>query len=100
VCTNPWESSGNLDDPMTTEKFDDIGTPRKTGGVEDGRLMSSSATAKYLDISPRKLFNLSGEGEDQIPFYRVGAVKRYRKPEIDAWLEKQRVGATLNRAIG
>lgn len=61
--------------------------------------MSPTTAAKYLNISRRKLFDLSGEGENQIPFYRVGGAKRYRKFEIDAWLEKQRVGSTLNRAI-
>ena len=63
-------------------------------------LISRKQAAKFLDISVGTLDAMSGEGDRQIPFYRIGGQNKYRLSEINAWLENNcRVGALID-AIG
>jgi len=51
-------------------------------------LMKAPELMNYLRISRTKLWQLVKEGG--LPAYRIGGDFRYRKSEIDAWLEAQR----------
>lgn len=51
-------------------------------------LMKTPEVMSYLKISRTKLWQLVKEGG--LPAYRIGGDFRYRKSEIDAWLEAQR----------
>lgn len=47
-------------------------------------LLTEVQAAKVLSLSPRKLWELAACGA--IPFVKIGAVKRYRLADLDAWV--------------
>ena len=51
-------------------------------------LMKTPEVMDYLKVSRTKLWQLVKEGG--LPAYRIGGDFRYRKSEIDAWLQAQR----------
>ena len=48
--------------------------------------------SRYLGIKPKTLYARVNE----IPHYKVGRLIRFRKDEIDAWMQKHRVGKGEN----
>ena len=64
-------------------------TTTKTAAREfDDFLMDTAALAAYLGVSERTIANWRAESRDQSGprFYRIGALVRYRKSDVDAWL--------------
>ena len=47
--------------------------------------------AKYLNVTERTIYNLLDRGE--LPAFRVGASWRFKKEDIEAWIEdnKERI---------
>ena len=45
--------------------------------------------AKYLQISESSIYKMAQGGK--IPAYKVGRQWRFRKEEIDAWVERRKV---------
>jgi excisionase family DNA binding protein len=54
-------------------------------------LMTVPELAAYLQISEKHTYKLVAE--KRIPFVRLGSSLRFRRPEIDAWLEARAVKA-------
>ena len=51
-------------------------------------LVSTREAAAYLGLKPKTLQRWRVEGEQRLPFVRVSAsCCRYRKPDLDAWIE-------------
>ena len=50
--------------------------------------LTINGLSAYLNIKPKTLYARIGE----IPHYKVGRLVRFRKDEIDAWMQKHRVG--------
>jgi excisionase family DNA binding protein len=48
---------------------------------------------EYLDIGLNSVYILARRGE--LPHYRIGASVRFRKSDLDAWLEARRRGPVL-----
>lgn len=46
--------------------------------------------AEYLQLSPDQIYNLAQQGK--IPASKVGARWRFKRENIDRWMEGQRVG--------
>ncbi len=65
----PWERKG-----METEAH--------------GNFLTIQDAATYLNIKPKTLYARI----DEIPHYKVGRLVRFRKDDIDTWMEKHRVG--------
>jgi excisionase family DNA binding protein len=59
-------------------------------------LMKAAEVMNYLKVSRTKLWQLVKERG--LPAYRIGGDFRYRKSEIDAWLEAQRHGPASNHS--
>ncbi|WP_299051868.1 helix-turn-helix domain-containing protein [uncultured Nocardioides sp.] len=51
--------------------------------------MSLRQTADYLGVSPGALYQMRHTG-DGPPGFKVGARVRYRRAEVDAWLDARR----------
>lgn len=59
-------------------------------------LMHTVEAAQYLSLSKPTLerFRLTGEGP---PYLKLGKAVRYRRTELDAWLESQLITSTSER---
>ncbi len=51
-------------------------------------LMGTGEVARYLNIHFKTVMSLVERGE--LPAYKVGRVWRYRKSDVDAWLETKK----------
>jgi PTS system nitrogen regulatory IIA component len=59
--------------------------------MTDDQLMSVRDLADYLQVDMSTVYLWSQRG--QIPAMKVGRMWRYRRSEIDAWLESRRTPA-------
>lgn len=67
------------------------------GGNDLGdRLMTAAETALYLGYSEGTVRNKASAGE--IPFVKLGAALRFRRTEIDAWIEAHDIRAKADIA--
>jgi len=69
---------------VTTSRY----TKRPTPG-EGPDWLSTQQAARFLGITPRTLYRFIDEGD--IPAYRLGRVIRVKKPDVEAFLERQRI---------
>ncbi len=53
-------------------------------------IMKIGELAAYLKMAEKTLYRLASKGE--IPGFKVGGAWRFRKSEIDKWIEKQESG--------
>lgn len=53
----------------------------------DSDIMTIRQVAAYLKITEKTAYRLTGEGK--IPGFKVGGAWRFRKREIDEWIDKQ-----------
>jgi excisionase family DNA binding protein len=51
-------------------------------------LMTTSEVLRYLRVTPRTVYRLIREGD--LPAVRMGGRWRFRRVDIEAWLERQR----------
>ena len=49
-------------------------------------LLTEVQAAALLSLSPRKVWELAAGGA--IPFIKIGSIKRYRRADLEAWVEK------------
>ena len=56
--------------------------------MSDEQLMTVEEVAKYLNIHPRTINNMAARGD--IPASKVANRWRFRKSDVDAYLEKQK----------
>ena len=56
--------------------------------------MGPAEVAKYLGISERTLYQWAQSGK--VPAFKVGSVWRFRRNEIDRWLESNRSGPSVD----
>lgn len=66
-------------------KLEDI--ERRMGKPASSNLMSVQETASYLGIGMSKMYELVGKSE--IPYVLVGKVKRFRKVDLDRYLDRR-----------
>lgn len=59
-------------------------------------LLDDRAAAAYLNLSPGTLSVWRSTGRYSLPFLKIGRKVRYRRADLDAWLElhTRRNGAT------
>ena len=55
--------------------------------------MGPAEVAKYLGVSERTLYQWAQSGK--VPAFKVGSVWRFRRNEIDRWLESNRSGPSV-----
>jgi len=60
----------------------------KNKPLETERLMTLEEISDYLQISIHTLYKMAQQ--DRIPAFKVTNKWRFRKSEIDAWIEKNR----------
>lgn len=58
------------------------------GNEADG-LLTVEELAGYLGVSVSTIYNRRYRGDDLPPSYRIGKAVRYRRRDVEAWLEEQ-----------
>jgi excisionase family DNA binding protein len=53
------------------------------------QLLDEQAAATYLDLKPGTLSVWRSTGRYAIPFVKIGRNVRYRRTDLDAWLEQR-----------
>lgn len=53
------------------------------------QLLDEQAAATYLDLKPGTLSVWRSTGRYAIPFVKIGRNVRYRRADLDAWLEQR-----------
>ncbi len=61
------------------------------GGAEDDTLYNVQTLSEWLGVSPQWVYERIHLKE--IPFIKMGKFPRFRKTDIDHWLDSQRVSA-------
>lgn len=56
--------------------------------TSESDIMTVKDLALYLKIAEKTAYRFASEGK--IPGFKVGSAWRFRKAEIDKWIEKQR----------
>jgi PTS system nitrogen regulatory IIA component len=56
--------------------------------MTDDKLMSVQELAEYLNVNISTVYAWSQQG--QIPAMKIGTMWRYRRSEIEAWLDSRR----------
>jgi excisionase family DNA binding protein len=76
---------------MTVKKdsTDDDSERRPTGSGGDDELMTTKQVMVYLQLSRTKIWELVNK--ENLPAFKIGGDYRYRRSEIDAWMEGYRV---------
>jgi len=57
-------------------------------------LLTEDQAAEYLSLAPSTLAVWRSTGRYSLPFIRVGRLIRYRREDLDAFLERRRVDRT------
>ena len=60
----------------------------------DEKLLTLDDLADYLNVSRRTTYRLLKGGD--LPAYRIGSHLRFRREDIDGWLEKQKLEQKKN----
>ena len=61
---------------------------------EFGSLMGPAEVAKYLGMTERTIYMWAQQGK--LPAFKVGSVWRFRKADVDRWLESTRSGPEVS----
>jgi excisionase family DNA binding protein len=59
--------------------------------MSEHEYLTITEAATYLNIKVKTLYALKDK-KPGIPYYRLGRLIRFRKKDLDAWMERQRVG--------
>lgn len=59
---------------------------------EEPSVMNEDQAAAILGVKPQTLAVWRSTGRYDLPFVRVGRLIRYRRADLEAWLEKRAVG--------
>ena len=56
-------------------------------------LLNREQAARYLGLKPQTLAVWASTGRYELPFIRAGRYVRYRKQDLDRWLESRSVNS-------
>ena len=62
---------------------------RSIGVGSDDELMTTKQLMEYLQLSRTKIWELVNK--ENLPAFKIGGDYRYRRSEVDEWMEKYRV---------
>ena len=61
--------------------------------VEHRAFLTTEEVLGYLNTTPRTIYRLIRSGE--LPAVRIGRQWRFRRADLDAWVERQRLGPAI-----
>ena len=66
--------------------------------ISDDRMMTRREAAAYLGLRPATLEAWASRGSVNLPFSKLGRLVRYRKRDLDRFIEANRATATSKRS--
>ena len=54
------------------------------------KLLTITEVAEYLGVTPRWVMDKASS--EEIPSFMLGRYRRFRQSDLDAWLDKRKVG--------
>lgn len=57
------------------------------------QLLNNQQAAQYIDVSPGTLEVWRSQRRYGIPYHKIGGKVRYRREDLDRWLESRRVSS-------
>lgn len=66
--------------------------------INDDRMMTRSEAAAYLGLRPATLEAWASRGSVNLPFSKLGRLVRYRKRDLDRFIDSNRATATSKRS--
>jgi len=60
-------------------------------GIMTDEILTLKEVAKYLKLAEKTAYRLTAEG--RLPGFKVGGSWRFRKADIEKWIEKSKTGA-------
>jgi excisionase family DNA binding protein len=67
-------------------------TLENSGGEFHGAFLTTDEVLDYLKVNPRTIYRLIKAGE--IPAIRIGRQWRFRRSDLDAWIDGQRLAGS------
>jgi len=64
----------------------------------DFELMTLPEVAGYLNLKERTIYDWAQRGK--LPAYKLGSAWRFRRADIESWLNMQRIGPTFTGEVG
>lgn len=58
------------------------------------RLLTRAEAAQFLSIAKRTLDKWACTGQFNLPYVKVGNSARYRREDLEAWIQSRTVGST------
>ena len=58
--------------------------------MSNSELLNAEQAAQYLGVAKQTLHNWRSSGRYRLPCLRVGRLVRYRRSDLDAWLESRK----------
>jgi len=65
--------------------------------LEKDRLMTLQQVAEYLQIKERTIYGWAQKG--QIPSFKLGNVWRFKREDIDLWIEERKRDTPRSKAL-
>ncbi|MDR0726955.1 MAG: helix-turn-helix domain-containing protein [Rickettsiales bacterium] len=65
--------------------------------TQEKNLLSQAEAAKYLGTTVGTMNSWRHYGKQKIPYVKWGSRIRYRKADLDAWIESQIINPTTGR---
>ena len=59
------------------------------GDIMENNLLDEKQAAEFLTVKPETLSVWRSTGRYKIPFVKIGRRVRYRRADLDAWLESR-----------
>jgi len=63
-------------------------------GLANEALLDETQAAQYLNVEARTLAVWRSTGRYDLPFVKIGRCVRYKKSDLDAWIEKRTRGSS------
>jgi len=59
------------------------------------QLLNQDEAAEFIDIKPQTLAAWRCKGMNDLPFVKVGRAVRYRRSDLEAWMEQRTATCTV-----
>ncbi len=84
-----FQREGRLNSPLAKGKREEykFNYPSRKDSVFENDLWNANDVSKFLKCSVKHIYNLVWK--DEIPFVKIGGLLRFRKEQLETWLNER-----------